>query len=103
MKTLLNWFRRRNDKQKHLIVGAIMGFLYFPVVFLWDINAAIISNFIASSAVFIGKEIYDKYKPNATGFDKVDLFADYLGWGLGVWVSSFIVVIPIHYILRLLN
>ena len=100
MKNLINWFNSRNDKQKHLIVGAIMGFLYSPVVFLWDINAAIISNFIASSVVFIGKEIYDKYKPNATGFDKVDLFADYLGWGIGVWLSSVLIVIPIHLIFR---
>lgn len=97
MRELLNWFCRRNDKQKHLMVGAIMGFLYFPVVFVWDINAAIISNFIASSAVFIGKEIYDKYKPNATGFDKVDLFADYLGWGIGAWVGSLFLVL-FHYI-----
>lgn len=97
MKKLQNWFHRRNDKQKHLIVGAIMGFMYFPVAFLWDVNAAIISNFIASSAVFIGKEIYDKHKPNATGFDKVDLFADYLGWGVGVWVGSVLVVIT-HYL-----
>lgn len=60
----------------------------------------LISNFIASSVVFIGKEIYDKYKPNATGFDKVDLFADYLGWGIGVWLSSVLIVIPIHLIFR---
>ena len=100
MKKLINWFRCRNDKQKHLIVGAIIGFLYFPVVFLWDINAAIISNFIVSSALFIGKEFYDKYKPNPTGFDKVDLFADYLGWGIGVWLSSVLIVIPIHLIFR---
>lgn len=97
MTNLINWFRRRNDKQKHLIVGAIMGFMYFPVVFLWNINAAIISNFIASSVVFIGKEIYDKYKPNATGFDKVDLFADYLGWGVGVWVGSLFLIL-FHYL-----
>lgn len=97
MKKLINWFKARNDKQKHLIVGFILGFLYFPVVFLWEINAAIISNFIASSIIFIGKEIYDKYKPNPTGFDKVDLFADYLGWGVGVWVGSIFVII-FHYI-----
>ena len=97
MSNLIKWFRKLNDKQKHLLVGAIMGFLYSPVVFLWDINAAIISNFIASSVVFIGKEIYDKYKPNATGFDKVDLFADYLGWGIGVWVGSVLVVVT-HYL-----
>ena len=100
MTNLIKWFRKLNDKQKHLIVGAIMGFLYFPVVFLWGINAAIISNFIASSVVFIGKEFYDKYKPNPTGFDKVDLFADYLGWGIGVWLSSVLIVIPIHLIFR---
>ena len=100
MKTLLNWFKARNDKQKHLLVGFLSGVLYSPVVFLWDINSAIISNMIASSVLFIGKEIYDKYKPNPTGFDKVDLFADYLGWGIGVWISSIFLVIPIHFIFR---
>ena len=100
MKKLINWFNSRNDKQKHLLVGFVCGVLYSPVVFLWDINSAIISNFIASSALFIGKEIYDKYKPNPTGFDKVDLFADYLGWGVGVWLSSVLIVIPIHLIFR---
>lgn len=34
---------------------------------------------------------------NATGFDKVDLFADYLGWGVGVCVGSVLVVIT-HYL-----
>ena len=97
MSNLIKWFRKLNDKQKHMIVGAIMGFLYFPAVFLWDINAAIISNFIVSSMMFIGKEIYDKYKPNATGFDKVDLFADYLGWCVGVWVGSLFLVM-FHYL-----
>ena len=100
MKKLINWFKARNDKQKHLIVGAIIGVMYSPVVFLLDINTAIISNFIASSVVFIGKEIYDKYKPNATGFDKVDLFADYLGWGIGVWAAT-PVVIAIHFLTKL--
>ena len=100
MKTLLNWFKARNDKQKHLLVGFVCGVLYSPIVFLWDINATIISNLVASSVMFIGKEIYDKYKQNQTGFDKVDLFADYLGWGIGMWISSVLIVIPIHFIFR---
>ena len=100
MTNLIKWFRKLNDKQKHLLVGFVCGVLYFPVVFLWDINSAIISNMIASSVLFIGKEIYDKYKQNPTGFDKVDLFADYLGWGIGVWISSVLIVIPIHFIFR---
>ena len=100
MGNLIKWFRKLSDKQKHLLVGFVCGVLYSPVVFLWDINSAIISNLIASSALFIGKEFYDKYKPNPTGFDKVDLFADYLGWGIGVWLSSVLIVIPIHLIFR---
>ena len=100
MTNLIKWFRKLNDKQKHLLVGFVCGVLYSPIVFLWDINATIISNLVASSVMFIGKEIYDKYKPNPTGFDKVDLFADYLGWGIGVWISSIFLVIPIHFIFR---
>ena len=100
MSNLIKWFRKLNDKQKHLLVGFVCGVLYSPVVFLWDINSAIISNLVASSVLFIGKEIYDKYKPNPTGFDKVDLSADYLGWGVGVWLSSVLIVIPIHLIFR---
>lgn len=97
MKKLINWFKVRNDKQKHLLVGFALGFLYFPFVFVWGVNEALIANLIASSLIFIGKEVYDKYKPNATGFDKVDLFADYLGWGVGVWVGS-VFVIVLHYL-----
>ena len=100
MSNLIKWFRKLNDKQKHLLVGFVCGALYSPVVFLWEINSAIISNLVASSALFIGKEFYDKYKPNPTGFDRVDLFADYLGWGFGVWLSSVLIVIPIHFIFR---
>ena len=103
MKKLINWFKARTDKQKHLIVGFICGFMYSPFVSFYDINWVIGINLLLSSMMFIGKEVYDKYKPNPTGFDKVDLFADYLGWGVGVWVSSFVVVIPVHYILQLMN
>ncbi len=99
MKTLYSKFQKLTDKQKHLVVGFILGFLYFPIVFIWDINEAIISNFIASTIIFISKEIYDKYKPNATGFDSVDMFADYLGWGVGVWVGSLFVIV-FHYLLN---
>ena len=100
MGNLIKWFRKLNDKQKHLLVGFVCGLLYFPLVFIWDINAVIISNFVGSSVLFIGKEVYDKYKPTPTGFDKVDLLADYLGWGVGVWVGSMFLMILYPFIFK---
>lgn len=59
----------RPDLVKHFAVGLAFGVLtYFSWVF-----------FVVASAVFIGKEVYDKYKDNPTGFDWLDLIADYLG------------------------
>ena len=87
------FFNKLSDKQKHMIVGFMCGFAYFPFPFFFDFNIALFANLFLSSVLFIGKEIYDKYKPKPTGFDKVDLFADYLGWGLGVWFGSVILII----------
>ena len=51
-----------------------------------------VRSLIFSSIIFIGKEIYDKYKPNPTGFDKLDLFCDYVGWGIGVFIAGIIMI-----------
>lgn len=85
-------FNKLSDKQKHMIVGFMCGFAYFPFQFFFDFNTVAFANLFLSSVLFIGKEICDKYKPNPTGFDVVDLFADYLGWGVGVWVGSVILI-----------
>jgi hypothetical protein len=64
----------QSDKLKHFIVGGALGALsyFFSVGY----------GFIFASLIFIGKEIYDCYKPNPTGFDELDLLADYLGYFL---------------------
>ena len=86
-----------NDKTKHYLVGLVLGLLTLPLSFYCGkINAAFFM-LLVSSFVFIGKEITDKYdielsfyKHKATGFDKMDLVADYLGLISGYIVAIFI-------------
>lgn len=80
-----------SDKIKHIIVGFTLAVLIVPLTYFFDFNAVVGWDFAISSVVFIGKEIYDKYKPQPTGFDKADLFCDYLGWLFGVIVAFWIV------------
>lgn len=77
-----------NDKLKHIIVGATLAVLIVPLTYFFDFNAVVMWNFLISSVVFIGKELKDR---KTSGFDKVDLFCDYLGWFGGVIVSFWIV------------
>ena len=59
------------DKIYHFVIGAIFGIftIWLPVVVV----------LIAATFVFFNKEIYDKYKPQPTGFDWWDILADYVG------------------------
>ena len=77
-----------NDKLKHIIVGFTLAVLIVPLTYFFDFNAVVVWNFLISSVVFIGKELIDL---KTSGFDKVDLFCDYLGWGSGVIVAFWIV------------
>ena len=73
----------KNDKLKHFIVGVGLGSAtYFSNHWLLGLGI--------SSSAFIGKEIFDKYKKNPTGFDEVDLFVDYLGFVIGFGASGFL-------------
>ena len=59
------------DKIKHFAVGAVLGLLtlWFPIIWV----------LIIATIVFVNKEIYDCYKPQPTGFDCMDILADYIG------------------------
>ena len=83
------------DKIKHIIVGFTLAVLIAPLTYFFDFNAVVGWNFLISSVVFIGKEIKDR---KTSGFDKVDLFCDYLGWFGGAIVAFWIVGL-IHIIL----
>ena len=61
-----------NDKIKHFIIGFILGMSILLIGYY---------SIILATVIFIGKEIYDCFKPNPTGFDVMDLLADYLGYG----------------------
>lgn len=70
-----------NDKTKHFIVGAALGVAtYFSNH--WLLGAVI------ATMIFVGKEVWDMYKPNPTGFDKVDLAVDYIGLVIGFWIAG---------------
>ena len=64
-----------NDKVKHIIVGVGLGSISYFIG--WKIGLGV------SSVVFVGKEVWDIYKKNPTGFDWWDLAADLLGWVVG--------------------
>ena len=80
----------KNDKLKHLIGGYILGVAtYISQKWGWGL--------LISTLLFVGKEYSDTfdidfmgYKHKATGFDKADLFVDYLGFGLGFGSAGFI-------------
>lgn len=69
------------DKIFHFIVGLVFGLSYYFIA-LWS--------FVFGSIAFLGKEVYDKYKPNPTGFDWCDIIADYLGFATGLIIAILI-------------
>lgn len=70
------------DKLKHFIVGAALGVASYFTSWGWGL--------LASTLIFVGKEYYDTVKKNPTGFDMVDLIADYFGFGLGFLAAGII-------------
>lgn len=69
------------DKILHFIVGLVFGLSYYFVA-LWSV--------LFGTVIFVGKEVYDIYKPNPTGFDWMDILADYLGFAIGLTIAIFI-------------
>ena len=67
------------DKKNHFIVGLILGLLTLPISWQTGLIWAYTITFIGASLTFIGKEIWDTYKPLPTGFSNADLVADYCG------------------------
>ena len=72
---IANWLSKltgiRGDYILHFAVGVSLGLLYLIL--------PIPHTMLIASVIFIAKEVYDKYKPVPTGFDWLDLLADYLG------------------------
>ena len=68
----------KTDKLLHGLVGLAFGLLYAYIGF-WSL--------IFGTIVFFNKEIYDKYKPNPTGFDWLDIAADYTGLLIGLLIT----------------
>ena len=65
------------DKILHALINYI---IVVALSLLWCTLGAILTAVVVS----IGKEIYDSYKANATGFDLIDLVADGTGIVLGL-------------------
>ena len=68
----------KTDKFLHGLVGLAFGMAYFYIGW-WSL--------IFGTIVFFNKEIYDKYKPNPTGFDWWDILADYIGFAVGLLIT----------------
>lgn len=70
--------RIRIDYILHFEVGLALGLPYLILPLLYTV--------LIASVIFIGKEVYDKYKPNPTGFDWLDLAADYSGLTISIFI-----------------
>jgi len=67
------------DKRLHLFFSFLMDVCLLFFLYLLEVkNGIIIANAI-TALFWIGKEIYDCYKPNTTGFSFGDLLADLIG------------------------
>lgn len=67
----------RSDIKLHFVVGLALGLLYLVLSLLFTV--------LIASVIFIGKEVWDKYKPQPTGFDWLDLLADYIGLTISIF------------------
>jgi len=77
---------KMNDKIKHFGIGLLFG-----AVSIAFKNIDVLEWFFwLSIAVFVGKEVYDCYKTKPTGFSKLDIFADFLGFGIGLILTNYI-------------
>ena len=68
----------RPDLKLHFMVGLAFGLPYLILPILHTV--------LIASVIFIAKEVYDKYKPNPTGFDWLDLAADYSGLTISIFI-----------------
>lgn len=84
METIKNWinniisFIKDNDKLKHVLVN----FAIVLVVGVFNLKVGVALAIVAS----ISKELYDKYRPNGSGWDWKDLVADLIGIVIGILI-----------------
>lgn len=84
METIKNWinniisFIKDNDKLKHVLVN----FAIVLVVGVFNLKVGVALAIVAS----ISKELYDKYRPNGSGWNWKDLIADLIGIVIGILI-----------------
>lgn len=85
METIKTWIKNllanlsQKDKMYHFAVNFIivlfLGVLFSPAI---GLATAIVAS--------LGKEVYDEYRPNGSGWDWGDLTADLIGMILGLFI-----------------
>jgi hypothetical protein len=76
-----------NSVKAHIIGSTILSFtmwFFYPFV---SIFMAVLLSLLLSSLIFFAKELVDKYGKRKTGFSWVDLFVNYLSWGISTWAQ----------------
>ena len=68
---LLQWCKE-HDKLSHFTIISIMTLILYFVMGIY--------NFIPITIISVGKEVYDDFKKDRTGFDTNDLITDYLAY-----------------------
>lgn len=68
-----------NDKLLHFLIN-LFSTILFGLIF------GIMYGISISLLISIGKELYDKFRPNGTGWDWKDIIADLIGIILGILI-----------------
>lgn len=78
------------DKVEHLGVSTLLSGMFYNVFHDFYYNNRESSTYFSASFSFafgLGKELYDKKKPEGR-FSYKDLVADAMGIGLGLWIAT---------------
>lgn len=80
--TIINKLKSE-DKLLHFSLSTLLSFLFYLVIGIYNI--------IPITILSVGKEVYDVFKKNPTGFSIEDLNADYLAWFITTLICLLII------------
>ena len=76
-----------NSVQAHIVLSVILS-LSYSALYSYGWFIALPISFIFCSMFYFGKEYFDEYRPNGTGFDWADIEVDYVSYAISVFTQT---------------
>ena len=81
---------KENSAEAHILLSIVLS-ISFSVARVWlPWQLAIAVSLLFCSTFYFGKEYFDQYRPNGTGFDWGDIKIDYVAWVVGVAIQNLV-------------